>query len=298
LAQGVEKTFNTLADKSPKELIRDWKNFNADQIREAKRKRTREVLYRGRVDRRLRRESRNARRRRLQAEESILKAWLTYQFAVIPLINDLHSAARSLSYWQFDRGNPMRLTVKKGAQDSWVARYNLTEEVGGSFYRGRIVTSYEVECTAAEHWSMVLEVPPGTDRDLQRLGLTNPGADLYELVRFSWLLDYAIGIGDWLRSMTNLEHIDFVEGSRSRLGKIRTTTGEISVQPVRTDTNTIGATGSGRIMIDGGRFERTVVTKIPMPAAFPAFKKTIGVNQVANALAALSRTSGNPNLRI
>lgn len=300
IATRTEKTIRYLASASPRDLIRNWKQLPKDRRNDAKRKRVNEVLRRGRVDRRLHRESKAAYKRRLAAERWVIDKWLETQFAVKPLVMDLVSAVEALDYWKNQRGLPLRCTFKAGASREWAGNYQrIGNPSGGSFAQGSVIFTTPMLMKARAHYSLVYDIPVSTDRDLQQLGLTSPAADAWEVVQFSWMIDYVLGVGDWLRAMTRMDHLNFVEGTLSLLGEVKSDGGSVFVNPNPADLNTYGCTGTGHCLLNGGRFVRQVLTATPAPAGFPALKKKLGLNQMANAISALVKTAGSSgNLRI
>lgn len=284
-----DRSLSRLADRSLREIRklskRDKRKLGTGQ--------TVRVLQEGRDTVRRRHESAAKYRRRIAVEKSIIQQWMTFQFAVKPLAMDLVSATEALSYWAVERKQPFRCTVKSGAEQEIRGHYILTRDFLDSL-KIQMTQPYVAKYNC--HYSGVFSVNPSTDRDVRSLGLGNPGLVAWELVQFSWLVDYAIGIGDWIKQMTSLDHMTWVEGSVSLLGKLNSADSEVRLEGIAPSGCT--TFGRGLRVTEVGRFERIVLTKTPGPAALPLPKKRLGLTQLANALGALTGLLDTRNLRI
>lgn len=293
----VHKIANRLDDRSLSRLadrpLREVRNLSKREKRKLGTGQTVRVLQKDREVRRRLHESQNQYRRRLATEKSIIQQWMTYQFAVKPLVMDLVSATEALSYWAVERKQPFRCTVKSGAEQEIRGHYILSR----SFLEGlqvQMTQPYVAKYNC--HYSGVFSVDPSTDRDVRSLGLGNPGLVAWELVQFSWLCDYAIGIGDWIKQMTSLDHMQWIEGCVSLLGRLNSADSEVSLKAI--SPSGAETFGRGLRVTEVGRFARIVLTKTPGPAALPLPKKRLGLTQVANALGALTGLLDTRNLRI
>lgn len=296
-----------IARRSPRVLYADLKKVVSPEgrrltkkaRRKAEAQRIGDILRGGVPGRRRVHESNRAYRKRVEAEKSVLNAWLQYQFALRPLMMDLDAAGASLSYWRFERNLPLRLTVKKGAQRVHRAVYSNSQLNFGPRV-GSVKQTYRVAVTSRCHYSGTFEVTPSSDRTLAQLGLANPASVAWELCLFSWMVDYGLKVGDWLKSMTKLDHCKWVEGSVSRLAVVTTLDGSVELQkgPPPSSNDVREVKGSGQCALECGRFSRQVLTSTPLPAAFPVPRSSLGITQMANAMAALAGLNSTRSLRI
>lgn len=292
LCRGIESTVHRIADDLPR-WYSPKRQLSRAEHRKQKAKQVAALLYGGRPGRRLAHETRSKYRRRIKAEKQILSDWLAYQFAVKPLVNDLVSASESLNYLLFEENLPLRATVKAGAEMK-VQNQKVRTEV--PHLEVSLNEDMRLDTLARCHYSGVFDMPLTSERTLRQLGLANPGSVAWELIQFSWLVDYAIGVGDWIKSMTSLDHMTWVEGSVSRICRLSNASGRVTVTGA--SSNVIVVKGEGACLFECGRFSRQVLSKAPMPAAFPVPKKQLGVRQMANALAALAGLADTRGLRI
>lgn len=131
---------------------------------------------------------------------------LTYNLGVSPLLKDLKAAHQALL-----RGTlPERMRLKavslhsRSRQDVEVVKF-------GSTYPTEITTTF-----VEQHGYTVTLIaqPLNTEvAKLQRLGLTNPPALLYQATRLTFILDYFYALGPYLDAMTIPLGFEWIDGS-------------------------------------------------------------------------------------
>lgn len=212
--------------------------------------------------------------------EFVTDAWLTYQLGLRPLASDIYDATVFLKAAQLEDGSSMGITVKGGASEEY--RYDVTLVNEG--YNGSPVSLIaEVVQVVKIDYSCVYKVPIRTSLQ-EQLGIDNPGSLAWELCRYSWLADYALGIGDWIRSMTAANGTRFLEGTMSkkrtaridRLRSVAPSGTTIEEDPART-----------RMFLNIELFDREVLLRGVMPAAMPGVKHKLSLDHLANALSVL-----------
>lgn len=223
-------------------------------------------------------------RRFLNGDTNLLEAgvagWLAVQFGLKPLMYDIYDVSSKLrASTPEGEALPLTLTLKAGAQDE----YEYDRMLSGAWFNG--ASDYSIygrfRQVTSVHYAGTYQVPsrPST---LQSWGLYNPATVGWEVLRFSWMCDYAFGIGDWLRSMMAAEGTQFVEGTRS-------TTHHVRLESLYTvASNPLVKDPVGPMMVETDSFERELLNHGVMPAFLPAVKKTFGLPQLANSLAALT----------
>lgn len=113
----------------------------------------------------------------------LAERWLEAQFAIRPLIGEIEQA-RQLAYMQ---------TLKV-----WHT-INATGTAKEDYYRttANTKTSAKLRLTTDAVW----KINDYELRGLMQLGLANPAELLWELLPFSWLVDYVVGVGDWISEL-------------------------------------------------------------------------------------------------
>lgn len=218
-----------------------------------------------------------------KAVKGIPAAWLTTQFGIKPLLGDVHDSSEALSYYLFEEKKTPRLVVRAGHEET--DEQSVTVTGSSAAWKGRLTAARQSRC----HLSCIYEVPVSSARTLQQLGLGNPFSVAWELTPWSWAVDYATTMGDWINSLFANEGTRFVSGTRSLMMKIggeeesafwtiqKQNGFEVSPNP-----SSIG------FLFAVGRFHREVLDGPPMPY-FPTFRNRLGLNQLANLTAALSQ---------
>lgn len=147
-------------------------------------------------------------RERLRYEKRLFpgaasKAWLEYQYAFMPLISDIFGA-----YQLFVEGlrrQKMLLHVERTVRSpistsSFVA--------SGLLDRSTISGSAE-ESAKVTYW---FQIDGGILPILSELGLTNPLLIAWELVPFSFVIDWVLPIGAVLETLTATQGVSYVDG--------------------------------------------------------------------------------------
>ena len=139
------------------------------------------------------------------------------------------------------------------------------------------------------HISCVFEVVPTASRTLQQLGLTNPIGVAWELTTLSWAADYVSNMGKWLQSLASIEGARFVEGSISRVMRVKSDGSGARATPQPPYVLAEGSLQGIPLALQAGRFQREVLTETPTPALSPAWKNRMNLTRTANVLAALTK---------
>lgn len=218
--------------------------------------------------------------------ESVVNNWMEYQFGVIPLVHDIQDIGQALSDSLFEQAVPLVVRIKAGAEEEYYRTLKTPYGPQGIPAQFEVAARHKASC----HISALYEIPVTPENTLNRLGLGNPYSVAWELTQASWLVDYAIGVGDWLQTLTSHESGRLKEGSISKKLVVDfPAPGGYTRLPA-------GATGFGSETLDGefGRFHRETLTLL-LPALTPPLRGKIGLTQVANAVSYLAQSlKGNP----
>lgn len=137
---------------------------------------------------------REYRGRRWNRPKDASKLWLEYHFGWSPLIKDIHSAVQLLEA-PFAYGKPCKGSASKTEviKDSYNSGY--------SGIRGKFVAKTLMQATVNVN-------NPNLHRATQ-LGLTNPAVIAWELIPFSFLVDWFIPVENFLSSWSDFFGLDF-----------------------------------------------------------------------------------------
>lgn len=191
--------------------------------------------------------------------------WMEYNYAWVPLFGDITGAAEQLQSGFRKRGQfvTARRTVSDevGPPDKWTS--------GSSTRKQRCVIIARVNS------EKLLAV--------SQIGLINPLAIAWELMPFSFVIDWAIPIGNVLNATTANLGFDFITGSRSC---------KVEAQFSRQGSYLGGQFETGKQ--SGGRavgttrfksYERVAMGGFPLP--MPYYKNPFSMSHVTSALAIL-----------
>jgi len=206
--------------------------------------------------------------------------WLEMQYGWSPLMSDLHGAMSSVG----QRQNGNQFFFKKMSRLS--GKSSAPNMFGGAGFNGSnwtVISDWDerVECAV---W---YKLNTSGLSAFSSLGLTNPVSIAWELVPWSFVVDWFLPLGNWFNTFDAGLGKTFYCGYKSRRARFGFTDKAYSV-PIPT----LGAPSVRLRYIDKDReyrytsFDRTKYADFPSPSA-PAFKNPCSPLHVANGLALL-----------
>lgn len=200
--------------------------------------------------------------------------WLALQYGWKPLLSDVYGAAEALNG---RRPGDWRVTVKAVKKRTDVGTFSITT-TGAS--TTTLVVERSVMCR--------LDALPANANKiaLSSLGVTNPLSVAWELVPFSFLVDWAFPLGSYLESLDALLGYTDAYSSSSLFTRSNWT-----VEP-RDDSNsnyvyTNSFTASKEVVF----LDRVALQGVPIPT-FPRIKNPASLGHMANGLALLASFFG------
>jgi len=196
---------------------------------------------------------------RKQLRGTISNRWLELQYGWMPLLSDLHGSVEELQAG-LTRQQTRKVTVRVSAEEN-------RKTLGG--YVPQIQKDSYIEAYGKKTVKVVAYLRQES-LAASRLGFTNPINLAWELLPYSFVIDWFIPIGNWLNSL------DAGIGFQGVTGTVTTKVKYIS-------TNQYG----GQYWMYQS-YGRSLLYDIP-DAPLPSYKPSVGVVKVANALALLSQ---------
>lgn len=196
--------------------------------------------------------------------------WLEYQYGWRPLVGDLLAGVDLL---QKGLARPLRVTCKSQVKESYPMPESSTATVmGGFWYQGCFVRLDYVVSSQTLH-------------SLNQTGLASPLVTLWEVVPFSFLVDWILPIGTWLEALHASIGLTFKSGSQT----IRNW-GEVDVRINVRSTEGNGASPLYEnvfrsLYYEGSSVRRTVYALPPIPLLY-----------MRNPLSSLNRVALPPPL--
>lgn len=137
--------------------------------------------------------------------------YLAYVYGVVPLLQDIHgilelAQSQSKQPLLFHGSATARRTYNASDFGKWNPTYDRGEWWTGNSTESRTRTTL---------WAKLSDEFSGT-RVLNQLGLVNPASLVWELVPYSFVIDWLLPVGPVLSALTAPAGLDFVGGSTSR----------------------------------------------------------------------------------
>jgi len=211
--------------------------------------------------------------------KGIANDFLAYQYGVKPLISDINGIIE-----EFAKPEKYEFDVKKSKSDKLV---RVIEDTDGSYgvlrARVRVIIQSEVTVT----YKTRLRVK-GISRDFARLGFGNPISLAYELVPWSFVLDWLIPLGDYLNKYDAFSGLQCVFTTKTVFMKET-----VTIERTFGGQTPFGWTcGYGKTVsqIKRVKVDRTLLSAPPaLPA--PSFRNPATAGHIANAIALITQLS-------
>jgi hypothetical protein len=201
--------------------------------------------------------------------------WLELQYGWKPLLSDVWGACELLDEIPI---NSYVVTVSKKVREDYVED-NLYND--SRYCPSRVIVKGMTGC----HVRLDYHPSNAVLERLSSVGFGNPAALAWELLPWSFVVDWAIPIGDWLSSLDAAFGYTFISGSRTEIGRQRW-----DYHPCKGNS---GVAASRRLRGKAHLFEmrRSVYTSSPIPT-LPRLKNPWSYSHAANAAALLAQVFG------
>lgn len=117
-------------------------------------------------------------------KQRITDLWLEFQFGLRPLVNDIYNLSETITHFSKQRGKRVVVKIKKSGNYVGASRYDSDEGTGYTVHK---ITAYLKRDAST--------LP-------ERMGLTNPAGILWEALPWSFVIDWALPIGDWIAAQS------------------------------------------------------------------------------------------------
>jgi hypothetical protein len=188
---------------------------------------------------------------------TIANRWLELRYGWMPLLSDLHGAVEELQR-NLDVPRYRKLTVRAKAESRLHGTAN-GPMPGMKIY---VDGNHSISCKATIYLRQASPV-------MTRVGATNPAVVAWELLPYSFVIDWLIPIGNWLNSL------DAAIGVESAYGTLST----------KTKITSVASTGSFYRLTS---HSRGMLPSLPGPV-LPRYTPSINSIRVLNALGLLSQ---------
>lgn len=141
-------------------------------------------------------------KRRSDLPGTFSKSWLELVYGWQPLLSDIHGALRLVG----DRPLSRAVVSRKRSSSS----YSISGNNGDFPHSG---TAYVTDRVTSRAWVTVTDANLQT---LQQAGITNPANLAWELLPWSFVVDWIYPVGDWLTARTALQGVTLSQYSLTR----------------------------------------------------------------------------------
>lgn len=213
--------------------------------------------------------------------QKVTQQWLALQYGWTPLMLDVLGSAKALAERAL-----VDYDVRVASQIGGTR--NSSQIIDRANFRFEETTKGLCSYRVALNYSPL----PSLIRKFSSLGLTNPAEILWELVPFSFVVDWFTPVGSWLSSLDAAAGWSYKSGTLTRLS-------ECKVRQVFVPTKIPGTTRSGQAILQQERrvIQRTVYASSPIVGR-PGMKDPRSLKHMANAMALLvSVFEGSKSLR-
>jgi hypothetical protein len=204
--------------------------------------------------------------------KDIPQRWMEMQYGWKPLLSDVYGSCAALA----DRYSDIkhyRMTVRGKKQKDITDHYELVENGGTD-----VVVRGKEKCLVSLSY-----VPSNVLlRSLNEAGITNPLQLAWELMPYSFVVDWFYPIGDWLSAMDAATGWTFIGGSKTHARRVTA----VGVGPLKKNAPAWSGLLTHREY--RSKMDRTTYISSPIPLSPGKLKNPWSYDHVANALSLLA----------
>lgn len=208
--------------------------------------------------------------------KKLAERWLELQYGWKPLLSDIYGAyeeARS----HFD--SDPRISVVSTAR----AAISSSEVRTQSTYEGGINYLFEEDGFHRVKVRLDCSISSAATVRASKVGLTNPLEVAWELIPFSFVLDWMLPVGNWLSSFDASFGLTFLGGTVSRVTSVSRLHKIVGISPGSNPDRLLSANGQAASGVFS--FGREVLSS--PPSVMPYIKNPVSVIHALNAMALL-----------
>lgn len=294
------RTFRLVADTATR-IARAFKHLRRGQIGQA----FNSLNYSDRLlERRLRnqyllsmRRARGSLQKRDAAFNFASQAWLEAQYGWRPLISEVFNACEDLASRFI--AEPADISIRGGY--SYKGSYTWSVNTSGAWESLGWPKGYTLNAPSDSNklerkigYVVYVKVIDDSLRTRKNLGMTNPAEVAWELLPWSFVIDWFVPIGDYLQALTATQGVQFLRGSRSILYKNYAGFTISGLSQTSLSTGQFKALLSSPVAYSRKevQFRRTVLSGYPNPGQIVRFKpldEAFSLTRTTSALALMAQ---------
>jgi len=268
-------------------LIEDTANRLGRAIRHVRAKNYTEALYhlgfsRKEAAKRTRQMKKD--RTKFVEQDPVAADWLALQYGWKPLLSDVKGAAEKLAQTHLTKPPLIRAVGKAKASEPAEYRTRYYQSAGDLLPIGTFSWTWTEKLTVAKT-ELRYQVTNEFLREGKSLGITDPLTLAWELVPYSFVVDWFIPIGDFLRRLNYDSGLQYVGGYSSQHTSQRLTIDALAGNDDNGWRSTL--TSMGACSRESVLFTRDVWSSPPV-ASFPRFEDPFTPTRALNAIALMA----------
>lgn len=209
---------------------------------------------------------------RSRADKEIARRWLEFQYGWIPTMLDAKGLLDLLHKRGITGYTIYGKTTSKDYVDVSVGPSTPTVYEFSTRGKARILVTNVYRYT----------VPFAGVKTLAESGVSNPAAFLYEIIPYSFCLDWFVNVGDWLEGLDALVGIVNFEYIQTERVQITGKTRFVNVVP----STRLKIIAIGQDVFSFHQHRRTAI-QTDLPLGYPTWKPNVGLKRATDALALL-----------
>lgn len=211
--------------------------------------------------------------------------WLELQYGWKPLLQDIRDSMEALARYNLANADIVHVTGSATVEDKVTSDVGLFEY--GAVVGGKLIT------TTNSHFKYGLryQISSHLVSFLAQTGFTNTLSLEWEILPFSFVVDWFLPVGNWLQTFSAWDGLQFLDGYTTSFVRQRATLAiSYSGQPVPSDPH-YTFTANGSMTREWVKLSRGTLSSFPS-GRFPQFKNPFSIVHVSNALALLRQAFG------
>jgi hypothetical protein len=216
--------------------------------------------------------------------KALANNWLELQYGWKPLLSDVEQSMKGLANYMAGSSSTQKVKGVATKIDQTTTPYTgvwpVTPYIGSSLTQNMWQCRFGCEYKVTSHMASYLS----------QLGFTNPINLVWEILPYSFVVDWFIPIGPYLESMSAPHGLTFVRGYKTRFGRRYTYQRSAFKGTMPGDSSADHNIGQERDRMSV-TLARTKLSAWPVQS-FPTFKNPFSTTHVANALALVRQAFG------
>jgi hypothetical protein len=212
----------------------------------------------------------------------LARNWLEYQYAWRPLLMDV-TAAYDIAQQGIDV--PLTISGVRDVKQAVDVTLTSNQPWDGTGIRQFQMKNLTVSATVGVKACIHAKVKSAELTRLKAFGLVNPASIAWELLPWSFLIDWALPVGEFLNACTAKFGLEFVSGTYSKYVHLDSTHTDMGV--LATDYYVPKGYTEGSVRVQKLVMSRSVMTDFPTPVLYG--RTSLATNKLVTA-AALWRT--------